>query len=452
MPPARALIVLVAGILGLAGPACRRSDDVQANPSPSVEPISPPPGGPTANLCEGLVQDLGPRPMSPLARPAAGGAAVDPEFRTRIRRITAVSPTEGQNAVIKPMYSTIQAWNADESRLILWHREHGHELYDGRSYQLIRSLKLVSPTDIEQVLWDPVDPDVLYYPSNFNAVPNLMRYRVSTDQSEVAKHFDICPTGDWGRLLSLGSDPMYLSWGPASRVIGLTCGELKFLYDVTGDRVLGRSPAGGRIAPQPAPSGQLAYYDSRVYDSLLRPLRLLPLASPTEHSSLGRSGVTGHDLYNAVAFDAPKGGSESADVGSLVSFDMETAQRRVVIGFATGFPYPPSGTHISAIAHKRPGWVAVSIVGDPRGQKLLDNEVLLANVDTNTVCRVAHHRSWAGEGRWGYWGEPHVVISPTGTRLLFGSDWGNGSSVDSYVVELPGYSARSSGAVQPRQE
>jgi hypothetical protein len=55
---------------------------------------------------------------------------------------------------------------------------------------------------------------------------------------------------------------------------------------------------------------------------------------------------------------------------------------------------------------------------------------------------VAHHRSYAGEGRWGYFGEPHVVVSPSATRLLFGSDWGNGDTVDTYVVELPSYGAR----------
>jgi hypothetical protein len=31
------------------------------------------------------------------------------------------------------------------------------------------------------------------------------------------------------------------------------------------------------------------------------------------------------------------------------------------------------------------------------------------------------------------------VISPSGTRVLFASDWGNGKSVDAYVVELPSY-------------
>jgi hypothetical protein len=425
---------------------CNRGE-VVANETPSPGPTpgpsptatatpGPVPGG---NLCEGLVQDLSAHPMTALAPPAVGSAVVDPQFGTRIRRITAASPSEGANAVIKPAYGTIQAWNADESRILLWHRERGHELYDGRTYAFLRSPRLVSPTDIEQVLWDPVDPDLLYYPSNYNAQPNLMRYRVSTDTSDVLRRFEECPAGDWGKTLSLGSDPMYLSWGPASKVVGLSCGDTKFLYDIARGAVLGRASIQGRIAPQPGPSGSLAYFFGQVYDASLRPLRRLPLASPSEHASLGRSATTGHDLYNAVVFDAPAGGSEGSDVGTLVSFDMDTGQRRVIVGFATGYPYPPSGTHVSAIAHRRPGWVAVSVVGDPRGQKLLDNELLLANVDTGTVCRVGHHRSWAGEGRWGYWGEPHVVISPTGTRLLFGSDWGNGPSVDTYVVELPAY-------------
>ena len=422
--------------------SCHRNPETaQAGEPAPVMPI-PPPLAPTENLCEGLVADLNPHPLTALSKPRPGQTVVDPQFRTKIHRISAAAPSEGANAVIKPMYGTIQAWNADESRLLLWHRERGHELYDGRSYEFLRSLRLVSPTDIEHLLWDPVDPDVFYYPSNYNATPNLMRYRVSTDKSDVLRRFEGCPVGDWGRLLSLGTDPMYLSWGAIERVIGLSCGESKFLYDVVTDNVLGQGNAPGRVAPQPGPSGRLAYYDGRVYDALFRPLRTLRLANPYEHASLGRSAKTGHDHYNAVIFDPPSGGSSAAEVGTLVTFDMETGERRVIVGPSTGFPYPPAGTHISAIAHKRPGWVAVSVVGAPRGQTLLDGELLLANIDTGAVCRVAHHRSYAGEGRWGYFGEPHVVVSPSATRLLFGSDWGNGDTVDTYVVELPSYEAR----------
>jgi hypothetical protein len=31
------------------------------------------------------------------------------------------------------------------------------------------------------------------------------------------------------------------------------------------------------------------------------------------------------------------------------------------------------------------------------------------------------------------------VPSPSGTRAVFGSDWGNGDTVDAYVIELPSY-------------
>jgi hypothetical protein len=42
----------------------------------------------------------------------------------------------------------------------------------------------------------------------------------------------------------------------------------------------------------------------------------------------------------------------------------------------------------------------------------------------------------AGEGPWGYWAETHCCISPSGTRILFGSDWGGSDTVDTYVVDL----------------
>ena len=92
---------------------------VEPTLAPSPGPTITPPPAPAGSLCEGLVQDLVPHPMSPLAPPPVGQSVVDPEFRTRIRRVTAVPPAEGENAVIKPMYSTVQAWNANESFLVL---------------------------------------------------------------------------------------------------------------------------------------------------------------------------------------------------------------------------------------------------------------------------------------------------------------------------------------------
>ena len=73
------------------------------------------------------------------------------------------------------------------------------------------------------------------------------------------------------------------------------------------------------------------------------------------------------------------------------------------------------------------------------------SEIYLASTDPDNpvVCRLAHHRSkgkHADDGDYpAYFGEPHVTISPSGTRLLFGSDWYDSGSVDTYVIELPSY-------------
>jgi hypothetical protein len=94
------------------------------------------------------------------------------------------------------------------------------------------------------------------------------------------------------------------------------------------------------------------------------------------------------------------------------------------------------------MAYRQPGWVFLSIVGTPAGQNVLDNELVLADTNGGTACRIGHHRSYGGNNTTlanSYWAEPHVVASPSGTRALFASDWGNGATVDSYVVELPSY-------------
>src|SRR5262249_33071251 len=94
---------------------------------------------------------------------------------------------------------------------------------------------------------------------------------------------------------------------------------------------------------------------------------------------------------------------------------------------------------ISSIAVKAPSWVAVGMVGTHTGNSVLDNEIVLANVDTGQVCRVAHARTFAGttpDARWDYWSETHLSLSPTGTRILWGSDWMNSATVDTYVVDL----------------
>lgn len=363
--------------------------------------------------------------MTALAKPAVGATVVDPQFGTTIRRISGA----GTGNIIKPAYSTIPAWNADESLMVLYHSGStvkggsGHHLYNGKTYSYIRALD-IDPADIEQFYWHATNPDWLMYVNGSN---QLIRYHVSTGAKEVVRSF-ACSS-----QVSGGTDPMYTSWN--SDVIGLACGTQGFTFKLSTNTESPRATVIGDVAPIASASGNsvfVAENASEVRDLNMRLLRTFNV-EPYNHASLGRL-ANGTDTHNSVSFDSPT-------PGSLVVSDMSgLAAPRVIVGPATGWPYPPSGTHVSALALKNPGWVGVSIVGTVSGANTLDQEVLLSNTNAGgSTCRVAHHRSYGKDGSIGYMAEPHVVVSPRGTRLLFGSDWGNGGSVDAYVVELPSY-------------
>lgn len=381
------------------------------------------------DLCGGLIQDQDPHPMTPLAKPALGDTVVDAEFGTTIRRISAV-PATGSDPAIRPLYSTVSAWNADESRLLLYRVDQGHQLYDGKTYAFIENLD-INPADLEQVYWHTSDPDIFFYVDG----KSLIRYHVSSHGKETIATFDFCTDPATG-----GDDPMFMSWD--SNRIGLGCGDLAFIWDIamgaaTGQKTISENP------PQVSPSGTLAYLDSsgNVTSAQLDILRKLDLAEPANHASLGRL-ASGHDTWNGAAYDpGPKGND---DIGNLVVFDLTDGTSQTVIGPKKGFPYPPDG-HVSAMAYKQPGWVFVSTIQDhstTQGAGLLDDENLIADTNTGKVCRIGRHRSYGKDNTHlatSYWAEPHTVPSPSGTRAVFASDWGNGTTVDAYVIELPSY-------------
>jgi hypothetical protein len=380
----------------------------------------PPDGGPPVDLCQGLVTDKAAHPMTALAKPALLGTVVDPQFGTTIRRIT----DSGTSGAIKPMYSTIPAWNADESRLVLYDVASGHRLHDGRTYAFIRMLD-ISPADLEQVYWHGTDPDVLLYVDG----KTLTRYHVTAGTKESVHTFSSC-SGD----VSGGADPMYISWD--GNVLGLRCDSSAFSYRIDTNTVGGPISSTSDTAPQAAPSGARLYFDGDVLGFDLATQRTLDMADPFEHASLGRL-ANGDDGWFGVTYDPGAGG---CGVGSLVTYSLVDGTCRVVIGEDTGYPYPGSGVHVSSLVLQRPGWAVVGTVGNVAGQGLLDQELVLADTASGgKVCRAAHHRSHGKDGPQGYWAEPHAVPSPSGTRILFGSDWGGGASVDAYVVELPAY-------------
>lgn len=403
------------------------------------------------SLCDGFaINDKRDRPMQAMSIPAPMQSYVDDVFGSQITRVSNSSALS--SGIVRTLYSTIQAWNADESRMLLWHRGEGHYLYNGQTYELIERLDL-APSDIEQIFWSNDNPDLLYYPNQAigRTVPTsqgsyrlkgkeLMQYNIATKQFRLIKDLNsVCSSGDG---ITAGNDVQMISYDDDA--FGLRCGSKGFRYRVSNDSVSVLAGSASFEAPQSFPSGERFFHQGRILNDSLVQLRELDLGKVNEHSSLGRLH-NNNDAYYAVAFDANQRNSCGNGIGSVVVHDASDAICRVLVGPSNGYPYSLSGTHISALAAKRPGWAVVSSVGyGIEGDTLLEQELYLVNTDPATpqVCRIAHHRSAGRRGSIGYFAEPHPVISPSGTRVLFNSDWNNSGRVDVFVIELPNFVAK----------
>jgi hypothetical protein len=110
--------------------------------------------------------------FSPMAKPEKLVPSTDPDFGTKIIRITD-GVTDFHNLAVAPAYPTAMAWNCDETRFILYapgstaqaNGQQGWAMYDGKTYAFIKFLD-INPGDVEQFYWDRNDPATLRYIDN----------------------------------------------------------------------------------------------------------------------------------------------------------------------------------------------------------------------------------------------------------------------------------------------
>jgi len=386
----------------------------------------------------------------------------DPVFGGRVTRITNSKFGE----VNKPVYSTMQAWNADESLLLVYNTgnasNRGHKLLDGHTYEFKQDLDIV-PADLEEVYWSRTDPDKFFYVSKRSGDYGVFnRFSVSANKStEVADFSEYCGSG----LPSGGADVHMHAVD--DDLFGFSCRKddgksIMLSYKPSTDEVVTAPIGDGTqwnewLAPIPSASGKSFWHQGTVIGRDLKTVNLkLDMGSISEHSSVGMTAA-GQDAFYQVSFgSSPNGcnGDPDKGIGHLVEHNLETGECRNIIGQAQGYPYTTSSTHVSAVAYAKPNRVAVSSIGNSGQIPLFTNgkaapplfsEIYVAQTDPadTVVCRYAHHRSYgksASKGGYApYFGEPHATISPSGTRVIFGSDWYDSGSVDSYVLELPDY-------------
>jgi len=444
--------------------------------------------------CYGKVTDRDSRIVEKVSRPAHQKSYIDPAFGTRVTRVTN-APTGSNGEAHRTLYNTVQPWNANETRLILNHTNQqgtSHHLYDGKTYQYLKPLPFIA-ADIEGIYWDEGDSSLLYFvqakPSNDALYGKLVKYNIDTGKRTLLADLDpLCgaPASRGGLTVKGGNDIQ----GMASNNIGLRCqndaasrksSDITFYVDTSSGKISSTvaldptKPQGSNsfgfspnVGSAPMHSGNRVLVQDSVFDASMNFLykldgafnnykasdgRLYPVPK-LEHAAIGQS-ASGHDMFFSSQYNPMKNGcdgDENNGTGALVAQDIQSGACRVLIGSSTGWNYPLSGTHVSAVSQNNRDWVTSTTIGydelnylnNDGKAPLLFSELYLtkADLDNPTSCRIAHLRtmgksaSKVGNYRKPYFGEPHAVMSPTGTRVLFNSDWYGSGSVDTYAVDL----------------
>ncbi len=419
-------------------------------------------------------------PFSALAKPAKGQTVSDPDMPgATITRITdAAADFKAANVI--PAYPTCQAWNCDETRLVLYTQGGSgggqHVMYDGNTYAFLNSID-INPSDIEQFWWDRVDPNTLYYLDNHDAsgtiVSQMLAFNVETGAKTVIHDFaaDKAVHG-WAKKGPIRAGYPFFIGAPNNDIWGLGAGGIPNIDGYEAVNVFGWQRSTGKITlyaglpsaqartnvPTPLPSGKGWFYNNTsaksasgyvtdIYDINGVKIGSVPF-STNEHGGSCQNAA-GDDLVIGNQYD-------TAQVGNLIVANLTKRTVKTLVGQANGYGYPRTGTLIGATSYNNPGWAVAGIVGDPHQKSgtFLDGEVVIANADTGVVRRVSRHRStgyWTSAPINNYWAQPNVTLSPSGTRILVQSDWGNADPSnpvvnpnaisDTYVITLPSYGA-----------
>ncbi|HPB28849.1 MAG TPA: hypothetical protein PLU41_09865 [Acidobacteriota bacterium] len=401
-------------------------------------------------ICAGhvpeLLTDQNVRQTPALAEPAARDPFIDPVFDTCVVRLTdrIADPDPGDtSAGLVPEYARVQAFNADETRILIRGTDGTAYLYDAATLQP-QGLVWYPGTEPR---WDADDPDRLYSIDE----TRLMACDVATGECQTVRDFAAdLPAFNlatvWTRWEgSASADGRYWAFmaentdwmAVALLVYDLREDQLVAVRNLSGDRDVDNvtmSPSGnyvvalfdvycdqGELGTGDAPCGVM------VYDRDLQNARGLHRQSPHGDVALDALG------REVMILQDP-------DTDTIAMIDLATGACTPL--WAIDFSHSPQGFHFSGRAFQRPGWAVVSTyAGDhPVDSTWMDDQVFLVELQAGgRVVRLAHNHTLYVDQEHDYWAEPHATVNRDLTRILFGSNWGRSgtSQVDTYLIELP---------------
>jgi hypothetical protein len=365
-----------------------------------------------------------------MPRPEYLQPAVDPAFGTRFTRITdpgrKLRGMTCAGAYCTHRYSISQAWNADESLMVIANGCGGLCFIDGYTYEPLFQRKV--PNECE---WHPIDPT------------RMICMRANTI-------YIWEPRNDVETVVYRGPDQARFEFGPYKGnpsddgrrvVVRVTNGAgalAAFAYDILSttkfpDIDLGDLPGKNGFCGI-SPSGRYILCQQKLSDDFdvayVFTVNGVRLQSWTEHHRPGHGDMAidadGRDVYVGISKSEP-------DKYHII-------KRRLDDGTITDLAPYGAGQHASMRNTRRPGWVFVTYSGGysdvathPSWAPFYQEVIALRTDGSGRLRRIVHTR----DAKHDYWSEAHASPSPDGSQVVWSSNWGEpGGPVADYVAQL----------------
>lgn len=395
-----------------------------------------------------LVSGMDATPKPVVAQPAKGIPFTDPTYNTCIVRVTDAA-SESPDTFARNDYSRRQAFNADDSLLLVYAVNGSWHVYDAQTMEHVKSLVGVGGEPEPQ--WHPTNPDLIYSLPSFGGM-EIRETNVITDVQRIVADFTgrlPWPTAARVWTASEGSpsaDGRY--WGflvqdASYNYLGL------MTYDMQSDIILGTFTNVGGNTDDPnnvsmSPSGDYIVAQFGIND---RPLGPGPDGGPiaftrdfSSHRYLRPNGLVGHTdiAIDANGDDVFVGGDHNS--GHLFMTNLRTGVSTNLYNFWQDCTY--YANHVSGKAFNKPGWVVVSSFASPGCWA--NDKVFVVELTANPrILHLAHHHTVFGPSSFSYFSQPHASPNRDLTRIVFNSNWDTTDTVndwqhvDTYMIQIP---------------
>jgi hypothetical protein len=357
--------------------------------------------------------------------------AVDSSLGTTFVRVTTPKSPLGNGVACNlsyctHRYSSAQAWNADQSLLLIVNGCNGLCFLDGHTHAPLFQRQRGGECE-----WHPQDPDLMIC----IAGRRISRWAPRHNTEEL-----ILETAAY-RELQFGPYKGNPSWD-GNRIVVRAKSEagalVAFAFDLSRrqkfpDVDLARLPGKNNYCGI-SPLGRYIFCQQSLFDltdqAFVFTIEGNLVQSWTEHHRPGHGDMTvdtdGQEVYVGISKSAPD--------------KYQVIKRRLQDGLVTALAPYGDAQHASMRAIRRPGWVFLSYAGNPlaltgrSGVAPFAQEVVALKIDgSGAFRRIAHTVNTP----YDYWSETHASPSPDGSQIIWSSNWGKrGGPVFDFVSRV----------------